>query len=209
MQDDKRALMPHLEHTPEELDQLYPPLVPPEDEQMDDLISDDHDAVYQKGLKLATGIQEETSAQGRRRRPLEAAGNGAAGTGDKGCTYRTKALRCQKDETAAAEVEHELDALSKEECLERAPLSTLLHLLDSSRLRLDGLPAELPEVRLRPPVLPSVRVTSGEVSKGPHPPSQRRTLGPACGRPVPPFKVNPSATLDGTSWLKRFESSRQ
>ena len=182
VQDSMRALMPHLQYTAEELDQLHPSLVPPEDEQMDDLIDDEQDVVYQKGLEVAQGIQEETSAQGRRRRPLEAAGKGAAGTSDKSC-YRTKTLRCQKDETAAAEVEQELDALSKEECLERAPLFPLLHLLDRLRPRLDLLPAGLPRVRLRPqqpPVLPSARAASG----------------------------NPSATLDGNFWLKCQKPSR-
>ena len=62
--------MPHLDLTQEELDRLHPSLVPPDDEQLDDLANDAHDQVYQKGLRLAEAIRDETSLQGRMRRPL-------------------------------------------------------------------------------------------------------------------------------------------
>ena len=62
--------MPHLDLTQEELDRLYPSLIPPDDEQLDDLANDKHDVVYQKGLQLAEAIRDETSLQGRMRRPL-------------------------------------------------------------------------------------------------------------------------------------------
>ena len=62
--------MPHLDLTEEELDRLYPSLIPPDDEQLDDLANDRNDVVYQKGLQLAEAIRDETSLQGRMRRPL-------------------------------------------------------------------------------------------------------------------------------------------
>ena len=62
--------MPHLDLTQEELDRQHPSLVPPDDEQLDDLVNDAHDLVYQKGLRLAEAIRDETSLQGRMRRPL-------------------------------------------------------------------------------------------------------------------------------------------
>jgi hypothetical protein len=62
--------MPHLDLTQEELDRRHPSLVPPDDEQLDDLANDAHDLVYQKGLRLAEAIRDETSLQGRMRRPL-------------------------------------------------------------------------------------------------------------------------------------------
>ena len=62
--------MPHVALTQEELDRLHPSLVPPCDEQLDDLVSDERDGVYQKGLRLAEEIRNETSLQGRMRRPL-------------------------------------------------------------------------------------------------------------------------------------------
>ena len=62
--------MPHLDLTQEELDRRHPSLVPPDDEQLDDLANDNNDVVYQKGLTLAEEIRSETSLQGRMRRPL-------------------------------------------------------------------------------------------------------------------------------------------
>ena len=62
--------MPHLALAQEELDRLHPSLVPPDDEQLDDLVSDERDGVYQKGLQLAEEIRSQTSLQGRMRRPL-------------------------------------------------------------------------------------------------------------------------------------------
>ena len=62
--------MPHLDLTQEELDRQHPSLVPPDDEQLDDLASDAQDMVYQKGLRMAKAVRDETSLQGRMRRPL-------------------------------------------------------------------------------------------------------------------------------------------
>ncbi len=62
--------MPHVALTQEELERLHPSLVPPEDEQLDDLANDANDVVYQKGLQLAEEIRDETSLQGRMRRPM-------------------------------------------------------------------------------------------------------------------------------------------
>ena len=62
--------MPHLDLTQEEMDRLHPSLIPPDDEQLDDSANDAHDVVYQKGLTLAEEIRDETSLQGRMRRPL-------------------------------------------------------------------------------------------------------------------------------------------
>ena len=66
-------LMPHLARTQEELDQLHPSLVPPDDEQLEDLVKDTDDAVYQKGLEFAEEIRKETSLHGRRKHPVLAA----------------------------------------------------------------------------------------------------------------------------------------
>ena len=66
----KSPYMPHLALSQEELDELHPSLVPPEDERLDDLVVDDEDPVYQKGMRLAGEIRDETSLRGRTRRPL-------------------------------------------------------------------------------------------------------------------------------------------
>ena len=62
--------MPHTDLTREELEERHPSLLAPEDEQLYDLGDDLQDAVYQKGLALADEIRNETSLQGRVRRPL-------------------------------------------------------------------------------------------------------------------------------------------
>ena len=60
--------MPHLQHTsPEALDMHYPRIVPPEEEQLDDIDADEQDAVYQHGLAIARQIQLEAAESGRRR----------------------------------------------------------------------------------------------------------------------------------------------
>jgi hypothetical protein len=64
--------MPHLDLTQEEMDRLHPSLTPPDDERLDDLANDPNDVVYQKCLELAEEIRNETSLQGRMRRPLVA-----------------------------------------------------------------------------------------------------------------------------------------
>ena len=66
-------LMPHLARTQEELDQLHPSLMPPDDEQLEDLVKDTEDAVYQKGLELTEEIRRETSLHGRKKHPVVAA----------------------------------------------------------------------------------------------------------------------------------------
>ena len=62
--------MPHVALTQAELERLHPSPVLPDDEQLDDLANDANDAVYQKGLQLADEVRDETSLQGRMRRPL-------------------------------------------------------------------------------------------------------------------------------------------
>ena len=62
--------MPHNEHPAGELDRLYPSLVPPPDEGLDDGAADARDGVYQHGLSIAEEIREKTAAEGRRKRPL-------------------------------------------------------------------------------------------------------------------------------------------
>jgi len=63
--------MPHLDHTVEELDELYPSLVPPQDDGLQDVDGDEPDGVFQHGLKLAARIREVTQFEGRRKRPLQ------------------------------------------------------------------------------------------------------------------------------------------
>ena len=63
--------MPHLDHTVEELDELYPSLVPPQDDGLQDVDGDERDGVFQHGLKLAARIREVTQFEGRRKRPLQ------------------------------------------------------------------------------------------------------------------------------------------
>jgi len=63
--------MPHLEHSPEELDEMYPSLVPPPDDGLQDADEDKHDGVFQHGLKLAERIRQVTQCEGRRKRPLQ------------------------------------------------------------------------------------------------------------------------------------------
>jgi hypothetical protein len=63
-------VMPHNEHPAGELDRLYPSIVPPPDEGLDDGDADARDGVYQHGLTIAEDIREQTAAEGRRKRPL-------------------------------------------------------------------------------------------------------------------------------------------
>ena len=65
------AIMPHLAHSYEELQELYPSIPAPADEQLDDLRDDHRDNVLQEGLKVAEQIKNEMSMQGRRRRPTD------------------------------------------------------------------------------------------------------------------------------------------
>ena len=68
----KPATMPHLDYTTTELDVVFPSIIPPSDEQLDDLVDDNADCVYQAGLRISAQISAETSAHGRRRRPIVA-----------------------------------------------------------------------------------------------------------------------------------------
>jgi len=62
-------IMPHLMHSPSELEVLYPKLEAPEDDKLDDAEDDARDVVYQAGLRMATQIRSENQKQGRKRRP--------------------------------------------------------------------------------------------------------------------------------------------
>ncbi len=62
--------MPHNEHAADELNRLYPSLVPPPDGMLDDGDADARDGVYQHGLTIAEDIRHKTAAEGRRTRPL-------------------------------------------------------------------------------------------------------------------------------------------
>ena len=60
--------MPHLIHDSPELDALYPSIVAPEDDMLDDPCEEDGDATYQQGLRVAHEIREMMQTQGRVRR---------------------------------------------------------------------------------------------------------------------------------------------
>ena len=61
--------MPHLEYDCTTLDRLHPSLQAPDDENLEDWQCGDSDAVLRHGMRLAERIREETTLQGRRRRP--------------------------------------------------------------------------------------------------------------------------------------------
>ena len=71
--DEPRPIMPHLVCSATDLDSLYPNVGTPDDEGLDDLGDDRDDAVLQHGLKIAKEINVQSQAQGRRRRPRDAA----------------------------------------------------------------------------------------------------------------------------------------
>ena len=73
--------MPHLVHDCTTLDRLYPSLQAPDDESLDDWQCDSNDAVLRHGMRLAEHIREETTLQGRRRRPDTEARHDGGGTG--------------------------------------------------------------------------------------------------------------------------------
>ncbi len=60
-------VMPHVQLSAKELEEVYPKLVAPPDEQLEDFVQDDRDMVYQHGLSIAGKIQQEVEEQGRRR----------------------------------------------------------------------------------------------------------------------------------------------
>ena len=66
-------IMPHLTHDKAQLDQNYPSIVPPPDEELRDLTTDECDTVYQAGLRAAEDIRRSMQVLGRRRRIAESA----------------------------------------------------------------------------------------------------------------------------------------
>ena len=69
--------MPHLVYDDLRLDHLYPSIVAPEDDRLDDLANDDCDQTYQAGLRAADIIRRSMRIAGRRRRIAEAAPSAA------------------------------------------------------------------------------------------------------------------------------------
>jgi hypothetical protein len=59
--------MPHLDFTGHDLDEAYPSIKAPVDEQLDDLADDARDTVFQHGLQIAEEIRSQMSQHGRRR----------------------------------------------------------------------------------------------------------------------------------------------
>ena len=57
------AFMPHLLWQGEKLDKEFPSIVPPEEEDLDDLVDDARDGIYQKGIQIARSILAGTSIQ--------------------------------------------------------------------------------------------------------------------------------------------------
>ena len=73
--------MPHLQLHGQNLDDAYPPIAVPEDEELPDLVQDKHDTVLQRGLEEAAVISREARDQGRKRKMSPTAmpsGNGQA-----------------------------------------------------------------------------------------------------------------------------------
>ncbi len=63
-------MMPHLMFEKEELDERYPIITAPIEEELYDFNSDEHDAVFQTGLKIAEQIKSETKTHGRTRKNM-------------------------------------------------------------------------------------------------------------------------------------------
>ncbi len=65
--------MPHLVHTEEELNELFPPLVAPPAVDTEDLNADKDDLILHDGMRLAGDIAEASGIHGRlgRMRPTE------------------------------------------------------------------------------------------------------------------------------------------
>jgi hypothetical protein len=59
--------MPHNSYETDELNRLYPPIVAPADERMEDYVDDAADNVLQSGLRIAEGIRENMISKGRTR----------------------------------------------------------------------------------------------------------------------------------------------
>ena len=62
-------IMPHLTCSATTLDQLYPRVVAPDDDMLDDLNSDHADGIYMHGIGIAQKINEQSALNGRMRRP--------------------------------------------------------------------------------------------------------------------------------------------
>jgi len=60
--------MPHLDLSPTELDRLYPPILAPVDEQLDDMVDDADDSTLQRGMAIASSIRTAMMREGRTRR---------------------------------------------------------------------------------------------------------------------------------------------
>ena len=80
--------MPHNEYAVDELNQLYPSLVPPPDEMLDDGDVDERDGVYQHGLAIAEEIRKKTAVEGRRKRPLAMVQQTTKRPGQPSCPFR-------------------------------------------------------------------------------------------------------------------------
>ena len=60
--------MPHLALRGRQLDDAYPPLAVPEEEDLPDLMQDSEDGTLQRGMEQARQISEEARDQGRKRK---------------------------------------------------------------------------------------------------------------------------------------------
>ena len=61
--------LPHLDFSEEDLERLHPRILAPPEEPLHDLLQDEHDAVYQYGLKVAKELEEQADESGRKRHP--------------------------------------------------------------------------------------------------------------------------------------------
>ena len=71
MEEPLPPIMPHLTCSATTLNQLYPSVEAPSDEQLEDMLDDRADGVFQHGLKVAQKILVQNQAEGRKRRPEE------------------------------------------------------------------------------------------------------------------------------------------
>ena len=72
--------LPHLDFSEEDLERLHPRILAPPEKPLHDLLQDEHDAVYQHGLKVAKELEEQADESGRKRHPealRSAAGRGS------------------------------------------------------------------------------------------------------------------------------------
>ena len=66
-----RPSMPHLEHSMEELDRLYPGIPVPKAVDDGDPQADEHEPLLEEGLRRAKDLVKSCEEQGRRRRLVE------------------------------------------------------------------------------------------------------------------------------------------